>query len=559
MLPLPVSEETLAFEGVEVRYADAAAPALRNITLRVERGEMVAVVGPSGAGKSTLLKCSNRIVPSLKPAEIRGGVRVLGRTADELHVRDLADRVGFIFQDFEAQLFSTSVEEEVVFGLEQLGVDPRVMRRRIERALGAVGLGGFERRDPTTLSGGEKQRLAIAAVLALEPELWLLDEPSTDLDPAGRRELFALLARLRAAHATLLVVEHDLEALIAADRWIVLDGGRIAVEGTPREVLSRPGELAALGVRPPDLAIVCERLELSVWPLDVDSVIARLRAGGRRARRSDPAPSRREGAAVLEARGVRFRYEDQAQDALGGVDFAVREGEMVALIGANGSGKSTLARLLGGILEGGEGQIHWRGRPLSALGARERAAAVGYVFQNPDDQIFAATVKEEIAFGPRQLGCPGAEIEARVRGAVEAVALAGLEARDPFLLTKGERQKVAVASILALRPAVLILDEPTTGLDFREQTALMNVLRRLHRAGQTVVIITHVPWVVGTYAERTVLLEAGRIVYDGPVGGLFADEAMCRGADFVPPEAARLANRLGTAAVDLEGLLALLE
>jgi len=262
---------------------------------------------------------------------------------------------------------------------------------------------------------------------------------------------------------------------------------------------------------------------------------------------------------LLEAQGVRFRYEDQVRRALDGVDFAVREGEMVALIGSNGSGKSTLARMLGGILEGGEGRIHWRGRPLSALGARARAAAVGYVFQNPDDQIFAATVEEEIAFGPRQLGCHGAETEARVRTVVDAVGLVGLEARDPFLLTKGERQKVAVASILALRPAVLILDEPTTGLDFRELTGLMNVLDRLHKAGQTVVIITHVPWVVGTYAERAVLLEQGKVLFDGSVGDLFADEALCRSADFVPPEAARLANRLGSAAVDVEGFLALVE
>jgi energy-coupling factor transport system ATP-binding protein len=554
-----VSEEALTFEALEVRFTEPAARALCDVSLRVARGEMVAVVGPSGAGKSTVLKCANRIVPTLKPAEIRGTLRVLGREADGLHVRDLANRVGFIFQDFEAQLFSTSVEEEVVFGLEQLGTDPRTMRRRIQRALEAVGLDGFERRDPTTLSGGEKQRLAIAAVLALEPELWLLDEPSTDLDPAGRRELFALLARLRAARATLLVVEHDLEALMAADRWIVLDEGRVAVQGAPAEVLSRPRELTALGVRPPDLAIVCERLELSPWPLDVDSVAERMRSRGLRAKRSTPASPRGEGPTVLEARGVRYRYEDQVRAALAGVDFVVREGEMVALIGANGSGKSTLARLLGGILEGEEGRIEWRGRPLSILGARARAAAVGYVFQNPDDQIFAATVEQEIAFGPRQLGCGSAEIEARVRAVVDAVGLVGLEARDPFLLTKGERQKVAVASILALRPTVLILDEPTTGLDFRELTGLMNVLDRLHRAGQTVVIITHVPWVVGTYAERAVLLEQGRVLYDGPVGNLFADEALCRNADFVPPEAARLANRLGAAAVDVEGFLALVE
>jgi energy-coupling factor transport system ATP-binding protein len=554
-----VSEEALAFEAVDVRFAEPAARALSGISLQVSRGEMVAVVGPSGAGKSTILKCANRIVPTLKPAEMRGTLRVLGREADGLHVRDLADRVGFIFQDFEAQLFSTSVEEEVVFGLEQLGADPRTMRRRIERALEAVGLGGFERRDPTTLSGGEKQRLAIAAVLALEPELWLLDEPSTDLDPAGRRELFALLARLRAARATFLVVEHDLEALMAADRWIVLGEGRVAAQGSPAEVLSRPRELVALGVRPPDLAVVCERLELPAWPLDVDRVAEHMHRRGLRAKRSSAAPPRGEGPAVLEARGVRFRYEDQVRDALDGVDFAVREGEMVALIGSNGSGKSTLARILGGILEGGEGRIEWRGRPLSALGARARAAAVGYVFQNPDDQIFAATVEEEIAFGPRQIGCDSGETEARVRAVVDAVGLVGLEARDPFLLTKGERQKVAVASILALRPAVLILDEPTTGLDFRELTGLMNVLDRLHRAGQTVVIITHVPWVVGAYAERAVLLEQGRVLYDGSVRNLFADEALCRSADFVPPEAARLANRLGSAAVDVEGFLALVE
>ena len=554
-----MSDEALAFEAVEVCFAHPAAQALSGVSLRVGRGEMVAVVGPSGAGKSTMLKCANRIVPTLKPAEVRGALRVLGQEAGGMHVRDLADRVGFIFQDFEAQLFSTSVEEEVVFGLEQLGADPRTMRRRIASALDAVGLGGFERRDPTTLSGGEKQRLAIAAVLALEPELWLLDEPSTDLDPAGRRELFALLARLRAARATLLVVEHDLEALLGADRWIVLDAGRVAAQGSPADVLSRPRELAGLGIRPPDLAVVCERLELPAWPLDVDRVADRVHARGLRARPSSAAARRVDGSVALEAHGVRFRYEDQVRDALAGVDFAVREGEMVALIGSNGSGKSTLARLLGGILEGGQGRIEWRGRPLSMLGARARAAAVGYVFQNPDDQIFAATVEEEIAFGPRQLGCDGAEIEARVRAVVDAVGLAGLEGRDPFLLAKGERQKVAVASVLALRPAVLILDEPTTGLDFRELTGLMSVLDRLHRAGQTVVIITHVPWVVGTYAERAVLLEQGRVLFDGPVASLFADEALCRNADFVPPEAARLANRLGTSAVDVEGLLAMVE
>ncbi|MBI2962206.1 MAG: ABC transporter ATP-binding protein [Deltaproteobacteria bacterium] len=551
-----MDDEALAYERFAVSYAAPAAAALDGVSLRVARGEMVAVLGATGAGKSTLLKCANRLVPTLRRAELRGTLRVLGRPVDGLAVHDLADRVGFVFQDFEAQLFSTSVEEEVLFGLEQLGVDPGAMAERIRRALDSVGLAGFERRDPATLSGGEKQRLAIGAVLALEPELWLLDEPSTDLDPAGRRELFALLGRLRAKRGTLVVVEHDTEAMADADRWVVLDRGRVALAGRPPELLERPDELAALGVRPPDLAVVCRRFGVPAWPLDVERVAERLGALGRRLRAAPNAAAESAGEVVLEARSLRFAYEDQDRPALDGVDFTLRRTEFVALVGANGSGKSTLARRIAGLLDGGSGEVRWRGRPLGALAAGERAAAVGYVFQNPDEQIFAATVGEEIAFGPRQMGCAPEEVWARVRAVIEAVGLGGLEERDPFLLGKGERQKVAVASILALRPAVLILDEPTTGLDFAEQRALMDVLESLHAAGQTIVIITHVPWVVGRYARRGVLLREGRVRFDGAVAELFADEALCREADFVPPEIARLGNRLGAAAVDVERFLA---
>ena len=227
----------------------------------------------------------------------------------------------------------------------------------------------------------------------------------------------------------------------------------------------------------------------------------------------------------------------------------------MALIGANGSGKSTLARLIAGLLGGASGRISWRGRPLAALSARERAAAVGYVFQNPDEQIFAATVEEEIAFGPRQMDWPPQEVAQRVRAVVQSMGLDGFERRDPFLLGKGERQRVAVASILVLRPTVLILDEPTTGLDFREQRSLMEVLAALHRSGQTIVMITHVPWVVGNYAKRGVLLRAGEVSFDGPIHDLFGEEALCLRSDFVPPEVARLGSRLGGVAVDVEGLM----
>ena len=555
-----MNEETVAFErfGVEYRRRETApVEALCDVDLCVRRGELVAVLGGSGAGKTTLLKSASRIVPSLERADVRGTVRLFGKDAAGLHVRDLAEQVGFVFQDFEAQLFSTSVAEEILFGLEQLGVEPAEMGARIDGALAGVGLEGFARRDPATLSGGEKQRLAIAAVLALAPDLWLLDEPSTDLDPAGRRDLFTLLERLRGQGGTFVVVEHDLDAMTGADRWIVLENGRIALAGTPAELLARPDDLVPLGVRPPELAIVSQRLGLGAWPLDVETVAERIRGRGISIRQtSGSAAVRAEAPPILETQGLHYRYEGRAVEALRGVDLVLREGDYVALVGANGSGKSTLAKLVGGLLEAGGERVRWRGRPLATLAARERAAAVGYVFQNPDEQIFAATVEEEIAFGPRQMGWSSAEIGSRVRAAVDAVGLGGFEARDPFLLGKGERQKVAVASILALRPEVLILDEPTTGLDFREQRALLDVVQRLNQSGQTIVIITHVPWVVGSYAKRAVLLQEGRILYDGTVATLFADEELCRKGDFVPPDVVRLANRLGVSALDVESFLA---
>ncbi len=548
------ADEAFALSGLSVSYEAPRVEALRAIDLRQRRGEMVAVLGASGAGKSTLLKCLNRLVPELTHADVRGDLRVLGLPVATLRVGDLAGRIGFVFQDFEAQLFSTSVVEELVFGLEQLGVAPEAMAERVRRALSGVGLAGFERRDPTTLSGGEKQRLAIAAVLALEPELWLLDEPSTDLDPAGRREIFSVLGGLREARSTLLVAEHDIEAVAAADRMIVLAAGAIALEGSPAEIFERPEELAKLGVRPPELARVAKAYGVPAWPADVESVARRFENRGirlpPRAARTSPS-----GRVVLEGRSLGVRYGREGRAALAGVDLSIREGEVVALVGPNGSGKSTLARCLTGILEATQGVVEFRGRSLAALSAAERAGAVGYVFQNPDEQIFAATVGDEIAFGPHQLRMPAGEVEARVRAVVDAVGLAGLEGRDPFLLGKGERQKVAVASVLALRPQVLVLDEPTTGLDYREQLALMSVIERLHRDGRTVVLITHVPWIVARYARRAVLLCDGQVVFDGPVEALFASEEVCRLGDFVPNDAFRLGARMGSPVLSVEELL----
>jgi energy-coupling factor transport system ATP-binding protein len=546
----------LSFLEVTVRYQDGAGDALHRVSFDHPAAAMVAVLGRTGAGKSTLLKCANRIVPDLQNADVAGRIALFGRDLDDVRVADLAGEVGFVFQDFEAQLFSTSALEELVFGLEQIGVPPAEMEERARSALDAVGLVGFERRDPTTLSGGEKQRLAIASLLAARPRLLLLDEPSTDLDPAGRREILSLLGLLRDAGTTLLVAEHDTDSLPTPDHVLVLADGELALRGTAEQVLGRPDELSRLGVRPPELALLASSLGLATWPIDLDAVESRIRRAGLlprpRPHPAVPVP----GEVLIETRGLGHRYPGSATDALRSVDLELRRGERVALIGANGSGKSTLARLLDGLLEPTRGSVAWRGRPIRGLEAAERARAVGYVFQNPDDQIFAATVEEEVSFGPLRLGCSAAEVSRRVAAALAAVGLDRDDRRDPFLLGKGERQRLAVASILALEPEVLILDEPTTGLDGSEQRELLGVLERLNAAGTTVVLVTHVPWVVAAFARRALLLASGEVLWDGPVRELLAREEVCRRADFLPPEAARLARRLGSSATTVDELLA---
>jgi energy-coupling factor transport system ATP-binding protein len=266
-----------------------------------------------------------------------------------------------------------------------------------------------------------------------------------------------------------------------------------------------------------------------------------------------PEPAIARGEPVLEVRDVRHRYPDGRQ-ALAGVTLTLHRGECVALIGRNGSGKTTLAKHLNGLLRPTAGQALLEGRDLSTLPLEQLAQRVGYVFQDPDHQLFAATVADEVAFGPRNLGLGPAEVEVRVREALAAVDLSERDA-DPFLLDKGARQRLAVAAILALGPEVLVLDEPTTGLDFSEQERMLALLRRLHAAGRTLVIITHTPWVIAEHAERVVLLDGGRLRYAGPVRAFFADEALVAAAAFRPPDVTRLGRLLGCTPLSVEELV----
>jgi energy-coupling factor transporter ATP-binding protein EcfA2 len=550
----PESPVAVAVRRLVCTYPGTPRPALGGIDCEVPAGALAVVMGATGAGKSTLARCLTRLVPCFVPADLSGEVRLFDVSLDGRRVGELAGTIGMVLQDFEAQLFSTDVTQEIVFGLEQTAVPPDEMPARVTRALGAVGLAGFEGRDPTTLSGGEKQRLAIAGLLALRPRIMVLDEPTTDLDPAGRVEVFHVLARLREDGLTLLLIEHDTAAAESADLLVLLSDGRILAQGPPAKLLADVETCVTAGIRPHDVCRVFAALGLRDAPLDVEEAATRLRDAGLvpGARPvSDPVPPSRP--PLIELSGVGHHYPD-GRRALADVTLTIGRGEFVAIVGPNGSGKTTLAKHLNGLLRPTEGQVRLGGKDVTTLPLEALAQQVGYVFQDPDHQLFAATVAEEIAFGPENCGLPPVVVEARVAEALDAVDLRERDA-DPFLLDKGARQRLAVASILALRPDALVLDEPTTGLDFREQRRMLALLDRLHEAGRTIVIITHTPWVIAEHAERVILLGGGRLRYDGPLRPFFADERLTAEASFRAPDVTRLGSLLGCTPLTVEELV----
>lgn len=542
---LAVSVRNLSF-----RYSRSAAKALNGMDFDQEEGEFVVIMGRSGAGKSTFCRCLNGLIPNFQKGELTGEIRIFGRPIRGMSVRQLARDVGIVFQDFESQLFSTTVELEVAFGPENFGLPREEMRRRVREALDLVGLSGLERRSPLTLSGGEKQRLAIASALAIRPRLLVMDEPTTDLDPCGREELFSALERLRGERMTLLLVEHESEDVLGADRIVLMDGGRVVGEGRPDEMLSRTELLEEHAIRPPGVAELMGKLGYDKPPLRArEAYETLLRDEWKIDRRKAEEIAARDGTrnygdVILELREVSHVYEGGIK-ALDQVSLKVREGEFIAVIGRNGSGKTTLVKHLNGLLRPSEGEVLIAGRRVEEMKVSEIGRTVGFLFQNPDHQIFAGTVEEEVSFSLRNLGFPEGEVGRRVKEALRAVELEGYEKVSPFLLTKGERQRVALASILALSPRVIVLDEPTTGLDYRQQREVMDLLRRLNEKGHTIIVVTHSLWAVAEYAHRAILMRDGRVMADLPVREALTDEELLRKAGLRAPEIVKLASMFG--------------
>lgn len=539
---------------------------LRGVDLDVPAGSFTVVVGASGGGKSTLLRTLNGIIPDFVNGAFDGEVTVMGRDATATRVSEMARDVGMVIQDYEAQLFGTSVETEVAFGPENLAVPPAEIGERVDRSLSIAGLDNLGRsRAPDSLSGGQKQRLVFAGVLATHPDLLILDEPTSDLDPAGGRETLSVIADLAETTGaagsggwpgpgSIVMVTHDIEEALLADRAVLLEGGRVAESGTVRDVFTDVERLRNSRVAVPPLVDAFDRLgfDRADLPLTVSEAAAVAEDAGLTwtppTDRDAPAGTATDvGDLLFELDGIVHEYDTDGEGvrAVDGVSLDIHRGEVVAIVGHNGSGKTTLAKHLNGLLDPDEGVARWNGRDLASTSMSEVGRRVGFVFQNPDHQIFAATVEEEVAFGPENFGLSGEELDRRVGEAIATVELDGLEEADPFTLSKGQRQRVALASILATEPEVIVFDEPTTGLDAAQQDRFMDLVADLNREqGVTVVMVTHSMATVATYAPRTVVMEDGRKVADGPTRDLFGDEQRLREWQLHPPQPIGLSNRL---------------
>ncbi len=512
-------------DHVTYTYPGAAAPALRDVCLTIEPAEVILVLGGSGSGKSTLLRALNGLVPHFHGGTFAGRV-----TVDEFDTRtarphELARRVGLVFQDPENQAVMTTVEREIAFGLENLGVQGGAITRLVEEALISLGLSGLRHAALAELSGGELQKVALAAVIAAQPHLLLLDEPTSQLDPVSSEELLSAIRRLSEdTGATIVLAEHRVErCLHLATRVVYMEDGAVAVDAPPQE-FARWAVALRRELLPPVARLFAQRLNGQAaahaaggrLPMTVKDARHMLdlideRTPGRRPARPAPPP----GDVVLETRSLSVGY-DPAAPLLEDVRLELRRGELVALMGENGAGKSTLVRHFNGLLAPLRGQVRLLGRDVADLSVAEAARACGLLGQNPNDYFVRDTVAAEIDYTLANLGLDGRrrnELAARIVGELD---LAGLLGRDPRALSGGERTRAALAAVACGDPPLVVLDEPTRGMDPTHKLGLAATLRRWAGDGRCVLVVTHDVEFAARCASRVVVLGDGGVLADGP-------------------------------------------
>lgn len=506
----------LCVENVSFRYRDRQAFAIRDINLNLEAGELLLIAGPSGCGKTTLARCINGLIPRSYKGELSGSIRIQNQDISAgMPLSRISQMVGTVLQDPERQILGTRVISEVAFGLENLGLPREEILQRVNKTMEYLGITEFRDRQTHNLSGGEKQKVALAGVLTMRPSLLLLDEPLASLDPASAQEALALLRRLVDEGMTVMIVEHRVEDVlkIRPDHVMLMMDGVVtyfgAAEGLEKAVDYHEVKLpAAMIVK----MAAANPLPAAKTQLSID-----------KEKRDTP---------LVHFEGVTFEYES-GTPVLYKVDLRIHRGDVIAILGPNGAGKTTLVKHAIGLLKPKSGRVWVEGRDTSELSVAQIASTLGYVFQSPSHMLFAPSVEEELAFGPKNLGHTKDQIEKEVREAIHIVNLSGLEENPPLALSFGQQKRVTIAAILAMRSKILVMDEPTAGQDYKNYMGFMDSILQLP-SFEAILFITHDIDMAVVYANRVILVNEGRIVADGSPEAVLRDDDLLRACRLVP-------------------------
>lgn len=545
---------------VTYRHYGKTAPALTNINLNIRRGSFTLLVGPSGSGKSTLCMLLNGIIPHILGGKLEGKVFVDGQDVAESKVQNLAHSVGLLFQDPEWMFATLRVEDEVAFGPENLRYPPAEIAERVNAALDYVSLTSLRKNSVWALSGGQIQKLGLAAVLAMRPPLIVLDEPTANLDPATTHAVHELILRLRAEGKTILLVTKDLDEFIAeADDLILLANGRVLAQGHPRQVLEEHGDsMLDLGVWFPAPAEIGLRLKQKGLlkgqpvPLTVAEASQTLKNVRFTPTNGNPRKSATVGEILVHAQHVQFAYQRKTK-ALRDVSFEIHRGEIVAIVGQNGAGKSTLSKLLVGLLKPTAGDLTLFGRKARQWSAQDLANDIALVFQNPEHQFLCDTVREELEYSLLAQGIDDpVEVEKRVKAMLHRLELSDMAESHPFSLNAGAKRRLGVATMLVGgRARLLIVDEPTYGQDRRLTEQLMQLINNLRKEGITVLMITHDMRLVDAHVDRVIVMASGENIFDGTPAELFQSPHIVERASLRPTALRRLIDSLRASGVEV--------
>ena len=503
----------LVVENLSFRYRQRPELALRDVSLTLERGELLLVAGGSGCGKTTLIRCINGLIPRSYKGELNGRILLQGNETAGMSLARISQIVGTVLQDPERQILGTRVFTEAAFGLENLGLPRQEIRRRVEETLDYLGIAHLRERETFNLSGGEKQKVALAGVLAMRPAILLLDEPLASLDPASAQEALAMFRRLADEGVGIVMVEHRVEDALAIhpDRVLFMQDGQVTYDGPVSGLM--------------------EVVDYRQVKLPAPVVIQRARTAPPRAFEPAIQPDGR--APLVTFEDVSFAYTEDGPRVLENINLTIRRGDVIALLGPNGAGKTTLVKHAIGLLKPRSGCVRVGGQDTREMSVAQVAQTLGYVFQSPSHMLFAPTVRQELAFGPQNLGVKGESLDQAVRRAVEIVHLEGLEDYSPLALSFGQQKRVSIAAILAMRSKILVMDEPTAGQDYWNYMAFMDAILQMP-GFEAVFFITHDLDLALCYANRVILMHEGRVAGDGPPEGVLADAELLRRCRLLP-------------------------